>query len=153
LPFPLLRKNPLAASSFCIFHTHYSKWGGGSFLKWLPIKQKLSYCLFPAKNVDYVVIGIPEEQFRELNAKFPPQSPFAGQNPKVNEAIKDGISDEEADHIRRHLNLQRSTKLKFTFEGIAQHLVDEAKRKPSFVLNGKSFWVFRLSWLKESPLG
>jgi hypothetical protein len=93
----------------------------------------------------YVVIGIPEEQFRELNAKFPPQSPFAGQSPKVNEAIKDGISDEEADHIRRHLNLQRSTKLKFTFEGIAQHLVDEAKRKPSFVLNGKSFWVFRLS--------
>ncbi len=61
----------------------------------------------------YVVIGIPEEQFRELNAKFPPQSPFAGQNPKVNEAIKDGIS--EADHIRRHLNLRRSTKLKFTF--------------------------------------
>ena len=82
-------------------------------MKWLPIKQKLSYCLFPAKNVD--MLSRDTRRAVSRIAKFPPQSPFAGQNPKVNEAIKDGISDEEADHIRRHLNLRRSTKLKFTF--------------------------------------
>jgi hypothetical protein len=46
---------------------------------------------------------------------IPPHSLFSGHNPKVDEVIKDSITDEEADRTQRHLKLERGTKLKFTF--------------------------------------
>jgi hypothetical protein len=48
----------------------------------------------PGNPLGSAMVGIPEEQFLELNAKFPPRG-FAGQNPKVNEAIKESITEEE----------------------------------------------------------
>jgi hypothetical protein len=95
---------------------------------------------FSEKLFGSVVIGIPENQFFELIAKFPAIS-FTGQNPKVNEAIKEGITKEERERIAKHLGLRPNTEFKFEFQGILRYL-DEAKEKPSFESNGKKLWAF-----------
>jgi hypothetical protein len=92
------------------------------------------------KLFGFVVIGIPENQLLELIAKFP-DAPFTGQNPKVNEAIKEGITKEEREPIAKHLGLRPNTEFKFEFQGFLRYL-DEAKEKPSFESNGKKFWIY-----------
>jgi hypothetical protein len=87
-----------------------------------------------------VEIGIPENQFLELIAKFPAVG-FTGPNPKVDEAIKEGITKEERGRIAKHLGLRPNTEFKFEFQGILRY-VDKAKEKPSFESNGKEFWIF-----------
>ena len=82
------------------------------------------------------MVGIPEEQFLELNAKFPSRG-FAGQNPKVNEAIKESITEEEKTEIAEHLGI-RHTHFTFEFKA-ARHFIDEANERPSFESNGKKF--------------
>jgi hypothetical protein len=101
-------------------------------------KVDLSIELASGNPLGSVVVGIPEEQFLELNAKFPPRG-FAGQNPKVNEAIKDSITEEEKNQIAEHLGI-RHTHFTFEFKA-ACRFIDEAKEKPSFESNGKKFWV------------
>ena len=87
-----------------------------------------------------VIVGIPEDQFLKLKAEFPDKG-FSGQRPKVNQAIKEGITKQEKDHIAKHPGLPGNTKLKFQFEGIPRSYVDEAKEKPSFESHGKKFWI------------
>jgi hypothetical protein len=83
-----------------------------------------------------VMVGIPEEQFLELNAKFPPRG-FARQNPKVNEAIKESITEEEKTEIAEHLGI-RHTRFTFEFKA-ARHFIDEANERPSSKAMAKSF--------------
>lgn len=87
-----------------------------------------------------VVIGLLENQFLELIAEFPDVR-FTAQNPKVNEAVKEGITKEESERIAKHLGLRPNTELKFEFQGMLRHL-DEDKEKPEFESNGKKFWIF-----------
>jgi hypothetical protein len=92
------------------------------------------------KLFGFVVVGIPENQFLELKAKFPDVG-FKGQNPKVNEAIKEDITKEEKDRITKKLANHSGMESKFIPEGISRYL-DEAREKPSFESNGKKFWIF-----------
>jgi hypothetical protein len=50
------------------------------------------------------VLGIPEEQFLELIARFPEKG-FSGQNPKVNEAARDGVTEWEKKQNAEHLGI------------------------------------------------
>jgi hypothetical protein len=87
-----------------------------------------------------VVIGIPENQFLELIAKFPAVS-FTGQNPKVNEAIKEGITKEERGRMAKDLGFPADTEPKFEFQGMLRY-IDEARETPSFESSGRKFWIF-----------
>ena len=93
------------------------------------------------KPFGHVVIGIPENQFLELKADCPDQG-FKGQNPKVAQAIKEGITKDEREWMLLHLGLRPGTECRFTSQGIVPY-IDEAKEKPHFERNGKKFWVFR----------
>jgi hypothetical protein len=97
------------------------------------------------KVFGFVVIGIPENQFLELKAKFPDEG-FKGQNPKLNEAIKQDITKEESERIAEHLSLRPNEKSKFECETILRYL-NEAKEKPRFESNGKKFWIFPREFL------
>ena len=95
---------------------------------------------FPAGTpIGNVVVGIPEDQFLELKDKVPDKE-WSGRDPRVNEAIKDGITKEETERIAAHLRLPADTKLTLQFEGMSRY-VDEAKEKPSFESSGKKFWI------------
>ena len=86
----------------------------------------------------FVSVQLPDDQFQEILAKYPPEG-FTGQNRKVNEAIRDGITKEEAERIARHLDLSHDSKLKFElYAGIPQ-AVDHAK--PTFEMDGRKFWI------------
>ena len=89
----------------------------------------------------FVVIGLPENQFLELKAKFPDEG-FKGQNPKLKEAVKQDITKEEREQIGEYLHLRSGTEPKFECETIVRYL-DEAKEQPRFESNGKKFWIFR----------
>jgi hypothetical protein len=93
------------------------------------------------KPFGHVVIGIPENQFLELKAKFPDEG-FKGQNPKVDQTIKEGITNDEREQITKHLGLGPNTGFRFEFEGIVHH-IDETKEQPQFESSGKKFWIFR----------
>ncbi len=41
----------------------------------------------------FVVVGIPADQFLKLKTDYPDRQ-WSGQDPKVNEAIKDGVTEE-----------------------------------------------------------
>ena len=92
------------------------------------------------KVFGFVIIGIPENQFLELKAKFPDEG-FKGINPRLNEAIKQDITKEENERIAEHLSLRPNTESKFECERILRYL-DETKEKPRFESNGKKFWIF-----------
>ena len=92
------------------------------------------------KHLGFVVIGIPEDQFLELKAKFPEKG-FSGQDPRVNEAIEESVTEEERERIAIHLKQPHNTKLRFELFGGILHVVDEAKENPAFESNGKKFWV------------
>src|SRR5215475_11786070 len=77
----------------------------------------------------FVVVAIPESQFLELKAKFPDEG-FKGQNPRVKEAVKQGITKEEREQIIEHLRLRHDTEPKFECETIVRYL-DEGKEKPT----------------------
>ena len=105
---------------------------------------KIDFCVEPPsswKPFGHVVIGMPENQFLELKAQFPDEG-FRGQNPKVDQAIKEGITKDERDRILMQLGFQSGTECKFTSQGIVRY-IDEAKEPPQFESNGKKFWVFR----------
>ena len=89
----------------------------------------------------FVVVGIPENQFLELKAKFPDEG-FKKQNPKLKQAVKQDITKEERERIIEHLRLRPDTEAKFECEAIVRYL-DEAKEQPRFESNGKKFWIFR----------
>lgn len=92
------------------------------------------------KVLGYVVIGISESRFLDLKNKFPDEG-FKGQNPKVNEAIKEGITEDEKRQIAQHLGIWSNANFKFEFQTITRY-VDEAKQHATFESNGKKFWVF-----------
>ena len=60
----------------------------------------------------FVVVGIPESQFLELEARFPDEC-FKGQNPRLKEAVKQDITKQEREQIAEHLRLEPDTELKF----------------------------------------
>jgi hypothetical protein len=78
----------------------------------------------------FVVVGITESQFLELKAKFPDEG-FKKQNPKLREAIKQNITQEEREQIIEHLRLRSDANPKFECETIVRYL-DEAKEQPRF---------------------
>jgi hypothetical protein len=58
---------------------------------------KLEFLVVSLSEMDlfgYVVVGIPEDQILKLKSEFPDRQ-WSGQDPRVNEAIKDGITDDE----------------------------------------------------------
>ena len=72
----------------------------------MPSAYKIEFCiesLSGEKLFGFVVVGIPENQFLELKAKFPDVG-FKGQNPEINEAIKEGFTEEEKERIRQKLD-------------------------------------------------
>jgi hypothetical protein len=85
-----------------------------------------------------VVVGIPQEQFLELIARFPEKG-WSGQNPKVNEAIRDGITDAEKKKIAALLRILHAN-FTFVFDTYPR-FIDEAKQQPVFESNGKKFWI------------
>jgi|SRR5271165_5555233 len=106
--------------------------------------HKLEFLVQPLSGLElygYVVIRIPEDQFLRLKAEFPDRQ-WAGQDPKVNEAIKEGITKEEREEIAKHLKLLPRTEFQIIFRTPGPRYVDEAKENPSFEMNGKKFWMF-----------
>jgi hypothetical protein len=85
-----------------------------------------------------VMVEIPAEQFSEIIAKFPNPHPFRGQDPRVNEAIRDGITDEEKKQVGALLRIWH-TNFTFVFDTIPRPPVDQAK--PDLEINGKKFWI------------
>jgi len=90
----------------------------------------------------YVVVGVPEEEMRKLKTEFPDRQ-WSGQDPRVNEAIKDGVTDEERKQIAVHLQLRPSDEFKLEFRTPGSRYIDESKEMPTFEKNGKKFWIFR----------
>jgi len=90
------------------------------------------------KPLGFVFVQAPDDQFLELVTKYPPEG-FAGHNPNLYEAIKDGIAQKETEGIARHLKIPHDTKLKFeVFRGLPE-AVDHVM--PTFEMNGKKFWI------------
>ena len=90
------------------------------------------------KHLCFVSVQIPDDQFLELVTKYPPEG-FAGHNPNLYEAIKDGITQKEPEGIARYLKIPHDTKLKFeVFRGLPE-AVDHVM--PTFEMNGKKFWI------------
>ena len=86
------------------------------------------------------VIGVPIATVLDLKQQYPDHS-FAGPNPKVDDAIRQSITEEEKRQIRKHLKIPFDSNFKFKFQGIGRP-VDETTEKPAFKgENGKKFWV------------
>jgi hypothetical protein len=102
-------------------------------------KVELSVESASGTPVGSVVVGISEEQFLKLKADFPDIG-FSGQNPKVNEAIGDGITETEKKQIAEHLGFLYQN-FTLQFKTICR-FIDEAKERSSFESNGKKFWTF-----------
>ena len=72
-------------------------------------------------------------------------SSVLGPNPKVDDAIRQSITEEEKRQIRKHLKIPFYSDFKFKFQGIGRP-VDETTEKPTFEgENGKKFWVIPMS--------
>jgi len=110
-------------------------------------KVPIQIYLPSGKSPGFVVVGIPDHAFLKLKAEHPGEG-FNGHNPKLDVAIKDGITKEELERIARHLNVPYDTKLKCEIKGGILRYVDEAKEKPTFESDGKKFWIFR----REIPI-
>ncbi len=92
--------------------------------------------------VGYAVVGVPEDQMRELKTQFPDRQ-WSGQDPRVNEAIKNGVTEDERKQIAVHLQLRPWDEFKLDFRTDIPRFVDETKELPTFENNGKKFWIFR----------
>ena len=101
-------------------------------------KVQIQIYLPSGKCPGFVVVGIPDDEFLKLKDEYSEEC-FKGHNPKLDVAIKDGITKEELERIARHLNLPYDTKLKFLTRGGIPRFVDEAK--PAFESNRKKFWI------------
>ena len=89
------------------------------------------------------VIGVPTATVLDLKQQYPDRN-FAGPNPKVDDAIRQSITEEEKRQIRKHLKIALNADFKFKFQGIGRPL-DEATEKPTFEgENGKNFWVIQM---------
>jgi hypothetical protein len=111
----------------------------------MPSAHKLELLVQPLSGLEiygYVVIGIPEDQFLKLKAEFPDRQ-WAGQDPRINEAIKNGVTEDERKQIAVHFELRPWDEFKLEFRTPSPRYVDEAKKNPSFEMNGKKFWIFR----------
>jgi hypothetical protein len=62
-----------------------------------------------------------------------PDRQWSGQDPRVNEAINNGVTKTERKQIAVRLELRPWDEFK---------LVDETKELPTFENNGKKFWIF-----------
>jgi hypothetical protein len=102
-------------------------------------KVQIQIYLLSGKSPGFVVVEIPDDEFLKLKVEFPEEG-FKGHNPKLDVAIKNGITKVETERIARHLNLPYDTKLKLQTRGGIPRPVDEAK--PAFESNGKKFWIF-----------
>ena len=103
-------------------------------------KTELRVYLASGESRGSVVVRISEEESRELHAKFPPQSRWAETNPKVDQAICDGITKEEREQIAKHLRVEPWTEIRLEVKTDAfLSAVDE--EHPWFVMNGKAFWI------------
>jgi hypothetical protein len=72
------------------------------------------------KPLGFIFVQVPDDQFLELVTKYPPED-FAGHNPNLYEAIKDGITQKETEGIARHLKIPHDSKLKFeVFRGLPE---------------------------------
>jgi hypothetical protein len=90
----------------------------------------------------FFVIGVPIETVLEIKKQYPDRN-FAGPDPRVNEAIKESITEPEKRQIGEHLEIPFAN-FKFEFQGM-DRFVDEATQRPTFKgENGKKFWVYRL---------
>jgi hypothetical protein len=87
-----------------------------------------------------VVVKISEDQSRELE-QSPPQSPYSGKNPKVDQAICDGVTKEEREKIAKHFGLESGTEITLRVRDGFLSSVDEAN--PDFEINGRTFWIPR----------
>lgn len=88
-----------------------------------------------------VMVRISEDQSRELDEKYPPQSQYPGKNPKLDQAICDGITKEEREKIAEDFGLGPGTEITLQVRDGFLSSVDEAK--PDFGMNGKTFWLPR----------
>jgi hypothetical protein len=89
------------------------------------------------------VIGVPTATVLDLKQQYPDRN-FAGPNPKVDDAIRQSITEEEKRQIRKHLKIALNADFKFKFQGIGRPL-DEVTEKPTFEgENGKKFWVIQM---------
>src|ERR1700692_3499104 len=60
------------------------------------------------------VIGVPIATVLDLKQQYPDHS-FAGPNPKVDDAIRQSITEEEKRQIRKHLKIPSNSDFKFKF--------------------------------------
>ena len=84
---------------------------------------------------------MPEDQFLKLKAEFPDRQ-WSGQDPRVDQAIRDGITEDEKRRIADELGLQPWIEFQFNVRTPGPRYVDETKENPSFEVNGKKFWIF-----------
>ena len=88
-----------------------------------------------------VVVRISADQSRELDEKYPPQSQYSGENPKVDQAICEAITKEEREKIAKHFGLESGTEITLRVRDGFLSSVKEAA--PDFEINGRTFWIPR----------
>jgi hypothetical protein len=87
------------------------------------------------------IIGVPIAKVLELKHKYPDRE-FLGQDPRVDDAIKQDITEGEKRQICKYLHIPSLTEIKFEFQGIGG-LIHETTKEATFGgENGKKFWVF-----------
>jgi len=103
-------------------------------------KTELRVYLRSGESRGSVVVRISEEESRELDAKFPPESRWAGKIPNVEQAICDGITKEEREQIAKYLSVEPWTEIRLEVKTDA-FLSEVDEEHPWFVMNGKAFWI------------
>ena len=103
-------------------------------------KTELRVYLPSGESRGSVVVRISEEESRELDAKFPPKSRWAGKIPNVEQAICDGITKEEREQIAKHLRVEPWTEIRLEVKTDA-FLSEVDEEHPWFVMNGEAFWI------------
>jgi len=99
-------------------------------------KTELRVYLPSGESRGSAVVRIPEEESRELNTKFPPQSRWA----EKDQAICNGITKEEREQIAKYLSVEPWTEIRLEVKtGAFLSAVNE--EHPWFVMNGKAFWI------------
>jgi hypothetical protein len=87
------------------------------------------------------IVGVPDDQMLELKKQFPDRE-FTGEDPQIQFAIRDGITDSEREKILSALSLLPGTTITFQIQPVPTTDIPPPD-PPMFEGDGKLFWVRR----------
>ncbi len=99
--------------------------------------HKIEFVVLPISGmapIGYVVLGVAKEEFLKLKEEFPDR-PRSGEDPGVNGAIKDGVTEEERKQISEHLQIRQWDGFNLEFRTPGTRYLEEEKEAPAFESN------------------